>query len=147
MPTDHDHVLSTGSHLRRVCSSCNAPREFSTSRCNSCKGELVIRYRKVNTTNWTQPRMPPRQGLCVQCKDFLKGKCCFKRCNLAHGQDELEIWELCCVKGRLVYADNCSTYQLRHKCGSCAFNKHVSDVYQKSRFPLQPYCCGSYIVY
>ena len=129
MPTDHDHVLSSGSHLRRVCCSCNAPREFSTSKCNSCKGKLVIRYRKVNATVWTQPRMPPNhEERYVECQDFQNGKCCFKRCNFAHGQDQLEIWELCRVKGKLIHVDNCNTYQLRPKCVSYVFNASIKQV-------------------
>ena len=106
MPTDHDHVLSTGSHLRRICSSCNAPRVFSASSCKSCKSELVVWYRKVNTTIWKKPRMPPNPivfGRYVQCKHFKMGKSCVKTpCKFAHGQDELEIWELCRVKGKLL---------------------------------------------
>lgn len=107
MPTDHDRVLSTGSHLRRVCPSCNAPRAFSVPRCKSCKSELVVWYRKVNTTIWSKPRMPPNQsvlGRYVQCKHFKMGKSCVKiPCKFAHGQDELETWELCRVKGKLLY--------------------------------------------
>ena len=110
MPTDHDHVLSTGSHLRRVCTSCNAPQVFAMSRCDSCKSELVIRYRKVDRTIWTQPRMPPNRielGRYVLCNHFKKGERCYRNCTKAHGQDELEIWELCRVKGKLI--GNCSS--------------------------------------
>ena len=107
MPTNYDQALSTGSHLRRVCTSCNAPRPFSMFRCDSCKSELVVWHRKVNTTIWTKPRMPPNHivlGRYMQCKHFEMGKSCVKiPCKFAHGQDELEIWELCRVKGKHPY--------------------------------------------
>ena len=42
--------------------------------------------------------MPPNQdvvGPYLQCKHFLMGKACVKTpCKFAHGDDELEIWDL-----------------------------------------------------
>jgi hypothetical protein len=107
MPTDYDRILSSGSQLRRVCTTCNTTRAFSLRRCNSCKSRLLIWYRKVNTTNWINPRKPPNgifRGRYVQCKDFRRGKVCVKTpCNFAHGQDEVEFWELCRLKGKFMY--------------------------------------------
>jgi hypothetical protein len=100
MSTAFDKNLSSGSHVRRVCPSCKTPRAFSCNvrSCHSCRSELVVWYRKNNTTCWTKPRMPPNQdvvGPYLQCKHFLMGKACVKTpCKFAHGDDELEIWDL-----------------------------------------------------
>ncbi|CAB4003242.1 probable helicase with zinc finger domain isoform X2, partial [Paramuricea clavata] len=100
-PTNFDHVLSTGSHLRRICPTCNTPQVFSSQICNSCKSRLVLWYREVNTSNWTNPRKPPKcTAEPYQCKHFKKSKKCVKiPCMFAHGQDEAEIWTLCYGKG------------------------------------------------
>ena len=106
MSTDFDRTLSSGSQLRRVCSTCNTPRAFSYNQrnCHSCRSEFVVWYKRVTTTGWVRPRMPPNQdiaGRYVQCKHFLQEKRCVKTpCAFAHGEDELEIWELCRVKSK-----------------------------------------------
>ena len=100
MSTEFDHVLSTGSRLRRVCPTCYIPLMLSARKCNSCKSKVVlIFYKNFETTGWTNPRKPPiyipYPRHYSQCKDFLKGKeCANNPCGFAHGQDELEIWEL-----------------------------------------------------
>ncbi len=82
MPTDFDHIFSSGSHLRLICPTCNTPRAFSSVRnCHSCKSELVVWYRDVTTTSWTKPRMPPNRditGPYLECKHFLQGQRCVK---------------------------------------------------------------------
>ena len=107
MPTDCDEILSTGSCLRRVCPSCNIPLLFKERSCNSCKNTLTsIWYKNVDIDSWKNPRKPPK---CVplsqpylQCENFVKGKKCLKSpCTFAHGQDELEIWQLCRSIGNL----------------------------------------------
>ena len=103
MPNNVDRVLSSGSLFRRVCPSCNTPQVISTQICPSCKRELVIWYKKVGTSRWVNQRKPPSDvlGRYVQCKHFLLGKRCVKYpCTFAHGQDELEIWELSRRKGK-----------------------------------------------
>ena len=105
MSTKFDHVLSTGSLLRRVCPTCYIPLTLSARKCNSCKSKVVlIFYKNFETTGWTNPRKPPiyipYPHHYSQCKDFLKGKeCANNPCGFAHGQDELEIWELYRSKG------------------------------------------------
>lgn len=100
MSTDGDHILSTGSCLRRVCPTCNVPLSFSAQTCNSCKNRIVnVWYKNVDTNSWTNPRKPPRctpdSQPYVQCQNFAKGKKCVNTpCRFAHGQDEMEIWEL-----------------------------------------------------
>ena len=105
MTTAFDHALSTGSLLRCVCPKCNTPRVLLSSvrSCHSCKSELVISYRKVGSSSWTKPRKAPKHvsGPYQQCKHFLQGKPCVKTpCKFAHGQDEVEIWELCRGKSK-----------------------------------------------
>ena len=105
MPTDFDHIFSSGSHLRLICPTCNTPRAFSRVRnCHSCKSELVVWYRNVTTTIWTKPRMPPNRditGPYLECKHFRQGQRCVKTpCKFAHGEVELEIWELCRLKSK-----------------------------------------------
>ena len=106
MPADFDHILSSGSQLRRVCTTCHAPQVFSRKTCGSCKSRLLIWLRKVNTSNWINPRKPPNdvpRGRYVQCKDFRRGEVCGKTpCSFAHGQDEEEYWELCRLKGNFI---------------------------------------------
>ena len=96
MPENFDQVLSSGSRLRRVCPTCNIPRAFSSQICSSCNSRLVIWYKNVNKSNWTNPRKPPKgvtKGF-EQCKGFEQGnKCVETQCTFAHGQDELEIWK------------------------------------------------------
>ena len=103
MSTVFDHVLASGSHLRRVCPTCKTPRAFSHDlRCGSCNSELVVWYKKISTTTWVQPRRPPDKvyGPYLQCKHFIMGKMCVKTpCRYAHGQDEVDIWNLCRSKG------------------------------------------------
>lgn len=100
MSTEFDHVLSTGSLLRRVCLTCHTPLTLSARKCKSCKSKLVIIwYRRVDTTGWRNPRRPPiyipYPRNYAQCKYFLKGEECVNNpCCFAHGKDELEIWEL-----------------------------------------------------
>ena len=103
MSTDFDHVLSSRSRVRRVCPTCNTPRIFSyEARCHSCNSELVVWYKKINTTNWVQPRKPRSDvsGAYLQCKHYAQGKICVKTpCKFAHGNDEVEIAELFRSKG------------------------------------------------
>ena len=103
MSMDFDHVLLSRSRVRRVCPTCNTPRAFTYgARCHSCNSELVVWYKNINTTIWVQPRKPPNDvsGAYIQCKHYAQGKTCVKTpCKFAHGQDEIEIWELFRSKG------------------------------------------------
>ena len=108
MPTNFDRTLSTGSLLRCVCPKCNTPRVVSSGMrsCHSCKSELVIWYRKVGTSSWIEPRKAPKDvsGPYQQCKHFLQRMPCVKYpCKFAHGQDEVEIWDLHRGKSKFAY--------------------------------------------
>ena len=101
MPTHMDEHLSSGSVVRRFCPKCSSPRavKSQTKKCHICQSELKLVYRKANSTNWLEPRKPPetvKPGKYLQCKHFQLGRTCLKTpCTFAHGQDEVEIWELC----------------------------------------------------
>ena len=99
MSKDFDEQLSSGSKLRLVCPTCNTPCAFlyNERSCHSCKSELVVWCWNINTGFWTKPRMPPNKnirGPYIQCKHFFGKGCVKSPCGFAHGDDELETWEL-----------------------------------------------------
>ena len=73
--------------------------------CHVCGSELVVWHRKNETSEWAKVRLPPKEVTSapfVQCKHFMQGKRCLRNpCNFAHGEEELEIWEICRSKGKV----------------------------------------------
>ena len=109
MPESFDHILKSGSHLRRVCPKCKTPQAIRVQKCYSCQSELEVWFKKVDTKDWVQTRKPPKNvlGAYILCKHFQQGKRCVKSpCRFAHGRDEQEIWELCRVKGKISFRKN-----------------------------------------
>ena len=94
-----DQKLNSGSLLRCICPICCSPRAVSArlAKCHKCQSNHELWYKKVGGIIWTKPRAPPPdvKGRFILCKHYVIGKSCVKTpCSFAHGQDEIDIWDI-----------------------------------------------------